>query len=491
MSHINYFRTDDDIFHQLLLGEIFVFGRQFKLVIPVIVVPVVILLVGARIFSMYIDSKNHISTDDARISSVTTIVSSKISGRIKKLYFEGAESVKAGDILVKLEDTEQKIDIEQGKIGVNAAEAHLSQLTNDMTRLINDINADIEQARPDIDVASSKLVQAEESARMQEDVYSNQIKQCQATLAAARQELSKAQAGPREQEKEAAVQAERVGEANLENARNKYNRLNKLFSQGMVSAQDRDNAKTELEIADAQYKAAQEQSKIIQAGTRQEDIKIAMEKVSAAEAALNLAISQKSEISIKKLDIITSKAEVAHSQAVLKKAVSSRKEIEVKQSEIKNAKALVAQSYAQLRKAYADLTNTVIRAPSDGIIIQKHVNEGEIVSEGQPIYSLSQSGEIQLTANIEETKISKVRKSQNVEIKVDAWPGRIFHGKVSEIKGATGSQFSLIQPDNAPGSYTKVVQRIPIIVDIYDPKVQLIPGMSAFITIDIRNEGNK
>jgi membrane fusion protein (multidrug efflux system) len=90
-------------------------------------------------------------------------------------------------------------------------------------------------------------------------------------------------------------------------------------------------------------------------------------------------------------------------------------------------------------------------------------------------------------ANLEETKMKNVKLGDRVEIHVDTYPGRTFHGKVYVVKGAAASQFSLIPQDNATGNYTKVAQRIPLKISIENAtdSTYLFPGMSAEVKIKV------
>ncbi len=94
-----------------------------------------------------------------------------------------------------------------------------------------------------------------------------------------------------------------------------------------------------------------------------------------------------------------------------------------------------------------------------------------------------------IDANFKETQLAKMRPGQTAEIEVDAYPGKVFHGRVESLAAATGARFSLLPPDNATGNFTKVVQRIPvkILLDHDDPlAVVLRPGMSVYPTIDTK-----
>jgi membrane fusion protein (multidrug efflux system) len=87
---------------------------------------------------------------------------------------------------------------------------------------------------------------------------------------------------------------------------------------------------------------------------------------------------------------------------------------------------------------------------------------------------------------VEETKIRRVKPNAPVDVHIDAFPHQTFKGHVQYVNAVTGGQFSLLPANNASGNFTKTVQRIPVKIQVDDPKHQLAPGMSAVVDIDTR-----
>lgn len=130
-----------------------------------------------------------------------------------------------------------------------------------------------------------------------------------------------------------------------------------------------------------------------------------------------------------------------------------------------------------------------ITAPISGQIIKLAVEPGQVVSPGQSLAVIADTQDLYVSANIEETSVEKVKRGQNVEITLDALQNKKVVGKVEEIGKATTSTFSVISTQSSNGSFTKVVQLIP--VKIRFPginKLNLLPGMSVEIKIDILGE---
>ena len=150
--------------------------------------------------------------------------------------------------------------------------------------------------------------------------------------------------------------------------------------------------------------------------------------------------------------------------------------------------AAVENARAQVRLAQIDLDNTRITAPRDGRLGEVTVRQGQQVAVGTQLTALVPDV-VWVTANMKETQMRDVRVGQPVEITVDALGGRVLTGRVERISPATGSEFSVIRPDNATGNFTKVAQRIPVRIMV-DPGQEgierLAPGMSVTARIQVR-----
>jgi membrane fusion protein (multidrug efflux system) len=166
-------------------------------------------------------------------------------------------------------------------------------------------------------------------------------------------------------------------------------------------------------------------------------------------------------------------------------------QVRAQQAKANAAVADVKQSQAKLDQALLNLSYTHITAPTTGIVNKKNVQVGQNVSIGQDLLTIIPLTNLWVTANFKETQLGKMRPGEDVTIKVDALGGRKFHGKVTQIGGATGSRLSLFPPENATGNYVKVVQRIPVRVDFTnvqqeDGDFALRPGMSVTPEVQVK-----
>jgi membrane fusion protein (multidrug efflux system) len=133
-----------------------------------------------------------------------------------------------------------------------------------------------------------------------------------------------------------------------------------------------------------------------------------------------------------------------------------------------------------------NLEYTRILAPTDGIVGERKVRIGQLVSPGTQVISLVEN-DVWVQANYKETQLTNVSNGDSAVITVDTFPGLKLKGRVEEIAPASGSQFALLPPDNASGNFTKIVQRIPVkIVLDHDPRAadRLRPGMSVIVEIN-------
>lgn len=149
--------------------------------------------------------------------------------------------------------------------------------------------------------------------------------------------------------------------------------------------------------------------------------------------------------------------------------------------------AIIARQVDFNLKVGDNLDLSVIKSPISGTVVKKYGNVGEVGVPGQPIAMVADLGSLYITANIEETKLYKVKTGQQVDFTIDSIPGVKFNGQVTSIGDATVSTFSLLPSQNTGGNFTKVVQRVPVKIGIKNYQGQrLLPGMNAIVRIHIK-----
>ena len=213
----------------------------------------------------------------------------------------------------------------------------------------------------------------------------------------------------------------------LDFAKKDYKRYSSMYKEGISSKQDYDSSKTGLTVAKSNYHSA-------------------VEKEKASKAMLESA-KAKREASIADIE---------------------RLEAEVKECEL-------------------NLSYTKIYAPQDGLITNRNVEKGNYVQVAQPMFAIVPE-KVWVVANFKETQLTNMKKGQPVKIKIDTYPGKKFNGHVDSIQRATGAKASLFPPENAVGSYVKIVQRVPvkIVFDEDISKYNIVPGMSVVPEVKVK-----
>jgi len=320
-------------------------------------------------------------------------INSKIPGRIGRILVEEGDEVKAGDPIVEIQTDE----IEAKKA---QAEALLQQA----------------QAGYEAALGQEKAAQAGyEAAKGQ--------------LEAANSQLEKAENGAREQE---IAQAKAYYDLMLKT----YERVEKLFEKGAVSAQKKDEVETQLKIAEQQYSMAKE-------GARSEDKSGAQALVTQAMAGVQAASA------------LVEQAKAATLAAAEK----------------------VEQAKAGIDEVNAYLKDATITSPIDGVITVLNSNEGELVSSGMSIGTVSSLQDMWLEVKVKETDLGKISVGQEVQVKISAFPEETFKGKVVSINQKP--DFATKRSTNDNGDFDILSYGVKISLE--NNNKMLLPGMTAFV----------
>jgi len=206
------------------------------------------------------------------------------------------------------------------------------------------------------------------------------------------------------------------------------------------------------------------------------------------QQAVARAATTQQQIDYARAALDSARAQVLEAQGRLQVA-------EPVQANVENSSARVGQDSAALASAKADLATadlnvgwTEIRAPHDGWISQRNVEQGNFVSPGQTMFSIVEP-EVWVIANYKETQVARMRPGQPVDIDVDAYPSLKLHGHVDSLQLGTGANFSAFPPENATGNYVKIVQRVPVKILIdsgLDPNLPLALGLSVEPTVNVQ-----
>lgn len=243
-----------------------------------------------------------------------------------------------------------------------------------------------------------------------------------------------------------------------------------------------------LDRIDAQTKAAQASLQQAQA-----------QKVADQAAADNAARAQQRAAQLVKTHVGT-QAQLDDAQTALDQAnaalVGADAQIAAAQANIGVFEAQRAESASTLAslqlsrdKAARDLSFTVLKAPYDGVVGNRSVEQGDLVSPGQKLAVVVPMDKLYIVANFKETQLAKLVPGEKVRVSVDATDGHDFEGTVSSLAPASGAVFSLLPPENATGNFTKVVQRVPVRIEVPADVLKagrLRAGLSVVVAVDSR-----
>ena len=247
-----------------------------------------------------------------------------------------------------------------------------------------------------------------------------------------------------------------------------------------------DQAKAQITAAKAGKEAVQ--AELIRASSERKRQEGLYQSHSTTKQSLESAVASEGNLSGQ---FASRDADLDQAQTILRSSEldveAERRRKAVLESQEAQLQADLRAKQASLAIASVNIAYTKIYAPDDGTVGERQVRPGQLVSPGTQVISF-----VSLTkwvqANFRETQLTNIRVGDEAELRFDQYPGQLVRGKVVEIAPASGSQFALLPPDNATGNFTKVVQRIPVKIELEDTTFasKLRPGISVVATVRTR-----
>lgn len=409
----------------------------------------VVLLVAGLGYHFWQKSKQSVSTDDAYVEGDVITVSAEVGGRIVDVAVKDNQKVKKGDLLVRIESADYDSKLAQAERNLLSAQqrALAARADYELTRVqaessVSEEVSGVDVAQAGVDTAASNVGQARQ--------------RYQQAVAAKRTSLANLQRVRTEVD---------VAQAEWKKVQNDALRYRALYAKDEISRQQLEAIETQNRQAQARVEAAQRQ---VQASFSQ-----------VGEA--NASIGQASEaISTSQAQVEEARSRVGQANSRLASAQAAPNKIAVAMAQVKVAQAEVDRAQVDVSLAKKDVERATVRAQRDGIVSKRSAQIGAYVQKGSPLLAMVDP-DVWVSANYKETQMEHVRPGMKVEIDVDTYPGKVFHAHVDSIQAGTGSRFSLLPPENASGSFVKVVQRIPVKLVLDDEPSKdtpLVPGMS-------------
>ena len=392
-----------------------------------------------------------VKTDNAQTVGDLAPVSSRVAGTIVKVDVVENQFVRAGTPLVELDPQDYEVALAQAHASLAAAQAQVRALGAALGAQQQQFEAGLLAAQAHVQATQPTLPQAQAQLDMQDRTTAAQLTQAKARVTTAA----------------AAVGAAKTA---ADTAAQTLARDRRLLAQGAIAQQQVDVDASAAETARAQSQAARDA------------LAQARADVAAAQAA-------RQQVTIARNAIRVNQGELTGAEAQVQQAAAGQTVVRQRAQELAAAEAQAANAAQAVRAAQLNLNRTVIRAPGDGWVTDRTAEIGQVVAPNQPLLSITLSGGVWVVANIKETQLGRLHPGQPVSIRIDAYRGRTYHGRVESIGAATGSTTALLPPDNATGNFVKVVQLVPVRITLDPDEVRSRPlqiGLSAAVAIDTR-----
>ena len=395
-----------------------------------------------------------VTTDDAYVSAHVTYVAPRVSGQVSRVVVDDNERVKKGDLLVQLDEERYQVRVDIKKAALVAADAELMAARAQVRGILaqaGSLRWKLQRSIEDVD-DSVALLRARVAA----------LRSKEASFDRARADLVRARAlydrhAISREEFDKSLEQERTAAAAVKQALEEVHEARVAL--GLAPHPDTG------ELTDVPANINQTFS-----GVRQ-----ALADVNQSMAQLGFPLVSVSLTPQHALDEFARRDKEGNIDRILERMVPEAPG--VRQAEAKRLQAVRDLAEAELELRYCKITSEI-----DGVVTSRNVNPGNNVSSGQSVMTVRSLDEIWIDANFKETQLADLRIGQRVRCEVDMYGSRHeFHGRITGFTMGTGQTLSLLPPQNATGNYVKIVQRLPVRIELidYDPdKAPLFAGLS-------------
>jgi HlyD family secretion protein len=367
-------------------------------------------------------------------------VALQVEGIVKEVAVEVGDEVATGDLLATLETDDLERAVQRAELSLAASQAALDQLSEPATEA-------------DIAAAQASLAAAQESlADLKAGPSDAELAAAQAALAAAQESYQELIDGPSEAELTQLATELHKASITLKQAQEAYNKISYRGDAGSTQqAMDLQTATIDYDTAKAAYEVAT-------APASQAELEAALQAIKDAQAQLEALTPTAA-------DIAAAEAQVASAEAALASLVNGPTK-----SELETARLTLAQSQLDLEEAQSNLAQAQLKAPVDGAVLAVNIEVGQQVTSGLSAITLADLTALELTVNVAEVDIPKVRLDQLAQITVDALPDQTFSGGVTRIAPTSAS--------------TEGVVNYPVTIRLDDRNLTGVrPGMTAVATL--------
>ncbi|HEX7450110.1 MAG TPA: HlyD family secretion protein, partial [Pirellulales bacterium] len=392
---------------------------------------------------------NTVSTDDAYVNGHVTSVAPRVAGQVARVLVDDNYRVKKGDLLVQL-------DKEPYQVQVNIKQAL------------------VDTAQADVTAAEAQVRGIEAQARSLRWKLQDAVEQVDNRVAALR----------------AAVATMESKIATRDRARADFRRSERLIRTRAITDEEYDQRRENLKVAESLVSEAREQVYQIRVelglpprpeksddltsvpedlNQTSSSIRMALAELVQTTASIGLPLAKSNATPQQVIDEFIQKDEDGDIDRILERLVPDA-------PAVKQANAKLLQAKRDLDQAKLNLRYCDVLAEIDGVVTRRNVNPGNNVQIGQSLMAVRSTTEIWIDANFKETELADLRIGQRAEIYVDMYGGRkSFEGRITGFSMGTGSTLALLPPQNATGNFVKIVQRLPVRIELTEPPPDDMP----------------
>jgi membrane fusion protein, multidrug efflux system len=408
-------------------------------------------LVVAVVYAVnwWITAMNTVYTDEAKVTASYATISAEVAGKIVKLSVDEGDVVRKGDPLVEMDKEEFRIKLEEVVAELNSATAHYEEAKLQFGGLSAAVDGEIHRAEAALDAARGMLKEKLRMEELAKTVGKSQVEQASAAIKVAESNLARA-------------------EVDLRKAGLDLERAKSLFEQRFIAAKDLDDAQNTFDRAQATLE---------------------MRKNEIHQFRTDLQLAQISKLNnfrddapLAETRTLTARSDLRKADADLRLAKARQAEVEAFKARLDAQESSINQLKLKVDTQKRNLESTSVVSPVNGIVVRRTANIGDIMQRGQAFLKIIIRDTLVVRANVRETYVRHIGQGNPVEIYVDAYPNRVFTGKVKLIGDTTDSEFALFKPG---GPYARLEQMIPVEISLdgESNNRDLKPGMNAWVYI--------
>ena len=356
---------------------------------------------------------------------------------------DAGDYVEKDEIIAVIETTYVQISLEQAQADLQSAEARLQQAQIDIELQREQSDIQIRQAQESLAEAEQRLIQLKEDIRLEKIANKRGVMDAENSLniAEIRYKLLTSDE-VRDENRQRAKASLEQDKANLDLVTAEHERNKTLYAKELISLAALESSQAQLKSAAARHKSSAENLKLVEKPATEAELELGKADIKKAEFNRDLAKERVAAEATRDMDIKLQEQRIVQAEESLKLARANRKQITRKERDIETARLAVKRNQVQLELRQIEYDDTVIKAPISGTILEKKVEEGQLITsrlstlsstEGQAIVTMADLDTVYVVTEVDETDIGKIQIGQPVTINVEAYPDMPFQGEVLKI----------------------------------------------------------